>query len=65
MSGGTDNDQHKISSKDMVAVATAIEIAAAGTALTVQRACQQLPWALAKMELPLPPLRAQKQLPWV
>jgi hypothetical protein len=34
MAGGTDNNQHKISSKDTVVVATAMETAAAGTATT-------------------------------
>jgi hypothetical protein len=34
MAGGTDNNQHKIGSKDMVAVATAMETAATGTAAT-------------------------------
>jgi hypothetical protein len=45
----------KIGSKDTVAVATAMETAAAGAATTAA-ACQRLPpWALAQMELPLPP----------
>jgi hypothetical protein len=34
MGGGTDNNQHKIGSEDMVAVATAMETAAAGAATT-------------------------------
>ncbi len=43
----------KIGSKDTVAV-TAMETAAAGAA-TIAAARQQLPWALAQMELPLTP----------
>ncbi len=39
MAGGTDNNQLKIGSKDMVAVATAMETAAAGAAMTAV-ACQ-------------------------
>jgi hypothetical protein len=34
MAGGTDNNQHKIGSKDMVAVGTAMETAAPGAATT-------------------------------
>ncbi len=38
MEGGTDNNLHKIGSKDMVAVATAMETAAAGAATTTMGA---------------------------
>ena len=44
----------KIGSEDTVAVATAMETAAAGAATTAA-ARQRLPWALAQMELPSPP----------
>jgi hypothetical protein len=44
----------KIGSEDTVAVATAMETAAAGAATTAA-ACQRLPWALAQMESPSPP----------
>ncbi len=44
----------KIGSKNTVAVATAMETAAAGAAMTAA-VRQQLPWALAQMESPSPP----------
>jgi hypothetical protein len=52
MVGGTDNNQHKISSKDTMAVATAMETAAVGAAMTARGRAKYLPPLLEEAHAP-------------